>query len=225
MKCRYCLTDFHAAAHLSGIGFEQRPFLFKNEEPEGVQYQVSSLVCSKCFGAHLTLYEIPNSSPNREYDFFPAAGAHDPAPPEVPAHIAQDYTEANLVLTISPKASAALARRCLQAILASHGYVGRDLVKQITSALNEQDASKSLPTALRENIDAIRNFGNFSAHPITDQTTLQVVDVEEGEAEWCLQLLQDMFDHYYVAPARAAEKRANLAAKLSNAGKPPMLSK
>jgi hypothetical protein len=95
-------------------------------------------------------------------------------------------------------------------------------VKQIDAALNETNASKALPLALRENIDAIRNFGNFSAHPVTDKTTLQIVDVEEGEAEWCLQLLVDAFEHYYVAPAKAAAKRAALAAKLSGAGKPPM---
>jgi hypothetical protein len=97
-------------------------------------------------------------------------------------------------------------------------------MRQIEAVLSEVDAKKSLPTAIRDNIDAIRNFGNFSAHPVTDQTTLQVVDVEEGEAEWCLQILLDLFDHFYVAPARSAERRASLATKLSAAGKPPMKS-
>lgn len=95
-------------------------------------------------------------------------------------------------------------------------------MKQVEAVIRETDVSKALPPSLRENIDAIRNFGNFSAHPITDQTTLQVVDVEEGEAEWCLQMLLDLFDHFYVAPARAAAKRAALGIKLAAAGKPPM---
>ncbi|WP_197462350.1 MULTISPECIES: DUF4145 domain-containing protein [unclassified Erythrobacter] len=129
-----------------------------------------------------------------------------------------------MVLQLSPKASAALSRRCLQSILASHGYASRNLVDQITSAIDEPDASKSLPTAIRENIDAIRNFGNFSAHPITDRTSLQVVDVEEGEAEWCLEILRDLFDHYYVAPAKSAARRASLGSKLAGAGKPAMKS-
>jgi hypothetical protein len=110
----------------------------------------------------------------------------------------------------------------LQAILSAQGFTGGSLMKQIEKALDETDAKKALPTSLRENIDAIRNFGNFSAHPISDQTTLQIVDVEDGEAEWCLELLTDMFDHYYVRPAVAAERRAALAEKLSAAGKPPM---
>ena len=153
---------------------------------------------------------------------LPTAGAYQKAPPEVPANIANDYDEANQVLGVSPKASAALSRRCLQGVLTTHGYKGRDLFKQVEAVLDEKDTTKALPTALRENVDAIRHFGNFSAHPITDLTSLQIVDVEPGEAEWCLQLLLDLFDHYYVAPARAAEKRAALAKKLAATGKHPM---
>jgi hypothetical protein len=66
----------------------------------------------------------------------------------------------------------------------------------------------------------IRNLGNFSAHPVTDQTTLQIIDVEPGEAEWCLEILEDMFDHYYVKPAQARIRKAALDAKLTAAGKP-----
>jgi hypothetical protein len=72
------------------------------------------------------------------------------------------------------------------------------LAQQIDALLSESNPAKAIPTALRQTVDAIRNFGNFSAHPITDQTTLQVVAVEPGEAEWCLDILDEMFDHYYV---------------------------
>lgn len=33
-------------------------------------------------------------------------------------------------------------------------------------------------------VDAIKNFGNFSAHKITDKTSLQVIEVEPHEAEF-----------------------------------------
>ncbi|WP_369335511.1 hypothetical protein [Bradyrhizobium sp. CSS354] len=70
-------------------------------------------------------------------------------------------------------------------------------------------------------MDAIRNFGNFSAHPIDDQTTLQVIDVEAHEAEWCLEVIEELFDHFYVGPAAAATKKAALNAKLTDGGKSP----
>lgn len=226
MQCPHCRTEYFESwvptqlqtdAHPRMIGgpFAGRPMFIRSKVA----------VCPKCGGptVELELDGIATSDPVfARLRAIPRSGPFPPAPPEVPGAVAADYAEANEVLPISPKASAALSRRCLQAILAAHGYTGRDLVKQIDAVLSETDTTKALPTALRENIDAIRNFGNFSAHPITDATTLQIVDVEEGEAEWCLQLLLDAFDHYYVAPARAAERRAALAAKLAAAGKPPM---
>ncbi|MFI5001021.1 MAG: DUF4145 domain-containing protein [Reyranellales bacterium] len=139
----------------------------------------------------------------------------------VPKDIAADYNEARSVLGASPKSSAALARRCLQAILRAQGYLQHNLVDQISALLKEPDPKKGIPTSLRESLDAVRNFGNFSAHPLTDQTTLQVIPVEPHEAEWCLDILAECFDHYYAKPAAAKQRKAELDKKLAAAGKPP----
>ncbi len=152
---------------------------------------------------------------------YPLGAARGPVPREVPPDVAQDYVEACNVLSISPKASAALSRRCLQNILHSYGYKDRDLAREIDLLLNETDPKKSLPYKLRETVDAIRNFGNFSAHPIDDKTTLQVIEVEDHEAEWCLEMIEELFDHFYVGPAAAKAKKDALNAKLAAAGKPP----
>ena len=125
---------------------------------------------------------------------------------------------------MSAKASAALSRRVLQAILIDQGYAKKNLYGQIDGVLNESDSKKALPQGLHEIIDAIRQFGNLSAHPITDITSLQVIDVEPEEAEWCLEIIEGLFDHYYVRPARSKSKRAALDKKLSRAGKPPARS-
>jgi hypothetical protein len=68
-------------------------------------------------------------------------------------------------------------------MLHAAGYKAKDLSKEIDLLLNETDTRKALPHKLRETVDAIRNFGNFSAHPIDDKTTLQVIKVEPHEAE------------------------------------------
>jgi hypothetical protein len=151
---------------------------------------------------------------------YPIGGNRGPVPAEVPPNIATDYVEACNVLAISSKASAALARRCLQNMLHAHGYRARDLAKEIDLLLDETDPKKALPHKLRETVDAIRNFGNFSAHPIDDKTTLQVIEVEPHEAEWCLETIEELFDHFYVGPAAAAAKKAALNAKLAAGGKP-----
>jgi hypothetical protein len=58
--------------------------------------------------------------------------------------------------------------------------------------------------------------------PIKSESTGDVVDVEPGEAEWNLDTLEGLFDHYFVQPALLAEKRDKLNAKLADAGKPQL---
>ncbi|MFL5806938.1 MAG: DUF4145 domain-containing protein [Roseiflexaceae bacterium] len=137
-------------------------------------------------------------------------------PPEVPADIASDYNEAALVLSFSPKASAALSRRCLQAVLRAAGYNQHNLSQQIDAVMPH------LPSYITGNIDAVRQIGNFAAHPMKSQTTGQILDVEPGEAGWNLKVLDQLFDFFYVQPALARQKRDALNAKLQEANKPPM---
>ena len=137
-------------------------------------------------------------------------------PSEVPKDIREDFIEAASVLSISEKASAALSRRCLQNLLTKQGYKKRDLFKQIEVAL------KDLPKRIAENLDAIRQIGNFAAHPTKHKTTGLIVEVEPEEASWTLDVLEDLFEFYYVQPKRAAEKRNRLEKKLKSVGKPPL---
>ncbi len=154
----------------------------------------------------------------------PIGISRGPVPTPVPKEIAEDYVEACNVLSISPKASAALSRRCLQNILRSNGYRAKQLWQEIDLVLKETDTSKALPTNLRLSIDGIRHFGNFAAHPTEDTATSEIIDVEEGEAEWCLQILEEMFEHFYVRPADTKARQAALEAKLQAAGKKPQKS-
>ena len=149
----------------------------------------------------------------------PERASRPPAPPEVPTPIAQDYLEACLVLEDSPKASAALSRRCLQSILREKaGVKASNLANEIQQVLN----SRQLPTWLSDNLDAIRNIGNFAAHPIKSVCTGEILDVEPGEAEWNLDVIEALFDFYFVQPELIKKKREALDKKLADAGKPPM---
>ena len=119
----------------------------------------------------------------------------------------------------SPKASAALGRRCLQHLLREKaGVKPNDLSKEIDEVL----ASKTLSSDLVDAIDAIRNIGNFAAHSLKSTNTGLVLDVEPGEAEWLLDVLDALFDFYFVRPAQLAAKRDALNKRLAEAGKPPM---
>ena len=82
--------------------------------------------------------------------------------------------------------------------------------------------TQGLPPHLAQAVDAVRNIGNFSAHPTKNTSTGEIVDVEPGEAEWSLEVLEGLFEHYFVQPAVLQRKRDALNQKLQEAGKPPM---
>jgi hypothetical protein len=104
-------------------------------------------------------------------------------------------------------------------MLREHGGVkSSDLASEIEQVLK----SGKLPTHLAESLDAVRNTGNFAAHPIKSKSTGEIVPVEPGEAEWNLDVLDAFFDFYFVQPAILKRKREALNKKLADAGKPPM---
>lgn len=148
---------------------------------------------------------------------YPKAISRSPIPPEVPAELAAEFNEACLVLPDSEKASAALSRRCLQHLLRKKASVrSGDLANEIQQVLN----SKQLPEHLAKDLDAIRNVGNMAAHPMTTIHTGEIVDVEAHEAEWLLNVLEGLFDFYFVQPAKAQARRDALNARLASVGKP-----
>lgn len=73
-----------------------------------------------------------------------------------------------------------------------------------------------------ESLDAVRNIGNFAAHPTKSKSTGEIIDVEPGEAEWNLDVLESLFDYFFVQPALIKKKREELNRKLGDAGKPEM---
>jgi len=136
----------------------------------------------------------------------------------IPKDIANDYEEACLVISDSPKASAALSRRCLQSILREQGFTKNSLAQEIQDAID----SNKLPSHICDSLDAIRNIGNFAAHPMKDTNSGAVVPVEPGEAEWNLDVLEALFDFFYIQPSKMKARKDALNAKLKSVGKPEM---
>lgn len=210
MKCPHCQVEIYTSFGRSTIISDYQ-----------FNWYLLSMNCPKCKNAILKLQGFNQNSGDTGYEkiIYPQTSGRSPVPLEVDKQIAQDYTEACLVLKDSPKASAALSRRCLQNILRDKGGVTKaDLSKEIQQVLD----GTSLPSYLKDSIDAIRNIGNYAAHPFKSTSSGEIVDVEPGEAEWSLDVLESLFDFYYVQPAKTAAKRAALNAKLSDAGKPSM---
>jgi hypothetical protein len=222
MKCPHCSIHFHDNWFVDYFNRHQSNLTETSSDGADARWAYRSAICPGCSGRTIEVSLARNKQAITPWRQIQPIGANrGPVPAEVPEQIASDYIEACNVLPISAKASAALSRRCLQNMLHAGGYRDRDLAREIDQLLDEPDPRKALPHRLRETVDAIRNFGNFSAHPIDDKTTLQVIDVEPHEAEWCLEVIEELFEHFYVGPAMATAKKAALDAKLAAGGKPP----
>jgi hypothetical protein len=173
LDCPHCGKAFHDSWQESDVQYNGLV------DPH-IKWKARSTICPTCKHSvfHLIKLNVVPGNPSRlefieDFRVYPINTFRKPTPAETPSEIREDYEEACRVLSTSHKASAALSRRCLQAILRGQGYTQRDLAQQIDALLNEPDPAKATPSALRQTVDAVRNFGNFSAHPITDQTTFK----------------------------------------------------
>ncbi|MGD2094895.1 MAG: DUF4145 domain-containing protein [Phycisphaerales bacterium] len=212
MKCPHCLNGIHSnkESKFFGSDIEGHWTIIYEQCPECQKY-IIELECEPFEAGY----------PTRRIQVYPKGVSRAPVPEQVPNKFADDYKEACLVFSDSPKASSALSRRCLQNILREKaGIKKNNLADEIQQVLK----SNQLPSHLSTAIDAVRNIGNFAAHPIKSTNTGQIVDVEPGEAEWLLDVLEGLFDFYFIQPAILKKKRAELDKKLGDAGKPPMKS-
>ncbi len=212
MKCPHCLVAIHASPEIQSIG-----------EDKDYRWKLVKVECPNCLKFIIYLQQYASDGINEEFkdDFlvYPKGISRPPLSTVVPDIYAQDYKEASLVLSDSAKASAALSRRCLQNLLRDVQKVKRqDLSKEIQEVLD----MKVLPSYLANAIDAIRNIGNFAAHPNKSINTGTIIDVKPGEAEWMLEVLEGLFDFYFVQPDILQKKKDALNKKLVDAGKSPM---
>lgn len=218
MVCPYCRVAFadnwNAFPDLVDQIRVDRP----GDEILGFTTSLRYINCPTC-GRLLLQYTYGEPFEKEWTTILPEHPPPRPIPPEVDGRFRADFREACLVLPLSPKASAALSRRCLQHVLREKaGVKPGNLVGEIEAAIEKS----GLPAWLSTPLHAIRAVGNFSAHPMKDTATGEIVDVEPGEADWMLDLLEQLFDFYFVQPARSASFMQALNQKLEAAGKDPL---
>ena len=136
-----------------------------------------------------------------------------PQPDFIPPALREDYREACLIRDLSPKAAATLARRCLQGMIRDFaGIVRGRLVEEIhalKTAVEEGKAPQGVTADTVEAIDHVRGVGNIGAHMEKDIDL--IVPVDPGEAQALIELIEMLFDEWYVARERRRQKLAKIA--------------
>jgi hypothetical protein len=212
--CPYCnqiatITDDDISASTHG-------FDLSNKEGVELWLDTDVVVCPNdkcrqyCIGAVLWKTEFvygrtqKEATPLFSWTLRPKSKAK-PLPDYIPKPITADYEEACLIVTDSPKASATLARRCLQGVIRDFWGISKArLIDEISELQGKIDPSTW------EAIDAVRSIGNIGAHMEKDINL--IVDVDPDEAELLIGLLEILFDDWYVARYERQEHMKKIVA-------------
>lgn len=129
-------------------------------------------------------------------------------PEYIPASIRQDYEEACSIVSLSPKASATLSRRCLQGMIRDFwGITKPTLYKEI------DELKDKIPADLWSSIDALRQLGNIGAH--MEKDTDVIVDIDPNEADSLIKLIELLIKEWYIN----REERKQLFSNIISANK------
>ena len=142
-------------------------------------------VCEQCDEASIWI---------RDRLLYPPSYVCSPAHEDMPATIQSDYNEARSIIDLSPRASAALSRLCIEK-LCIH-LLGKD-VGSIDKAIGILVAEHDLDKRLQKKFDIVRVNGNALVHGGT---------MEEGDdrrkAAYLLDLVNQIVDEAITRPKR-----------------------
>lgn len=216
-KCPYC-------GHYTVIDIEKRYSSFRHEfdMENKFGFQVVNghvIVCpnSNCreFTLSLSLHDHKNVSgqwkdqkAKQTWRLRPESIAK-PYPDYIPDPLKQDYNEACLIVDKSPKASATLARRCLQGMIRDFWGVSKArLIDEIEGIKDKVDGDTW------EAIDSLRKIGNIGAHMEKDINL--IVDVDPDEAALLINLIETLFDEWYITRHDRQERMGKIKALASS---------
>ena len=194
--CPYCdttylLTDKLHSTYFGNFKITKTPLNGPVITHTIASHTVDLFCCPKCKKVH-TIFHGYGEGWGDDFTFYysPATAMH--LPDYIPQQIREDYLEAIQIADLSPKASATLARRCLQGMI--HDFWGikeKNLNAEITKL------KENIPAKQWQAIDALRKIGNIGAHMEKDVEL--IVDVDPDEARKLLKVIELLFKNWYIA--------------------------
>ena len=192
MQCPHCQSEFEKKPHVFALGDDQ----------DGT-WQVSNNRCPTCDRLIISLCTKDGCT----YPAWPASTTRARLSQDVPADFAGEYHAASQIIFYSPEASAAISRRLLHRFLASHAQAGRGgLAEQIRQA----SVSPEVPAYLREALLTLARVAKLDPDGAKSLQPEALAPAEPGEADWLLDVLQSLFEFYFVQPARMQRRQSAL---------------
>lgn len=220
--CPYC---GHAQV-VTERTFDETVFCINNDLSKFGQLagKVVSIVCSNIDCKELSLWFALHkrgdmhfgewnisSNAHHFWSLLPESNAK-PQPQFIPQPIVDNYKQACRIRDQSANASAAMARRCLQGMIRDFCNVSKGtLAKEIETLKSQVNEGKGPPGVSPDTlvaIDHIREIGNIGAHMEKDINL--ILDVEPDEAQALIDLIELLFEEWYVARQAREEKLKKL---------------
>ena len=221
-KCPYC----GYAQIVTEKTFDRTDVLIRNDLSRFGEMgaRITSVVCSNGDCKEITL---EFSLHGREYDdnigwdltnnvhhswsLLPESSAK-PQPDYIPKPIIDNYNQACRIRDLSANASAAMSRRCLQGMIRdfckiSKPTLGKEL-DTLRVQVNEGKGPHGVSHDTMDAIDHVRHIGNIGAHMEKDINL--IIDVEPDEAQALVDLIELLFEEWYVAKHLREQKLIKL---------------
>ncbi len=215
-KCKYCS---HHSTITSPDQFSHWEQIVINESKHGsIGFHLYAITCPNPDCKKLTLKvlltdAVRNQSTDwnwkakqvhQEWQLLPESEAIV-LPEYIPEPVQQDYYEACRIRDLSPKASATLARRCLQGMIRDFFGISKNRLKDEIDAIEDKVEADVFAA-----IDAVRNVGNIGAHMEKDINL--IIDVEPNEEKLLIELIEQLVEDWYVSRKGKQDRLSKITA-------------
>lgn len=196
-KCTIGNSNYDSKTHVfdlsnkfkNSLGLES--FVIVCPNPECEEITIRSSLYKSTNPPEYNYYSGSDNVPIHTWKLLPHSHAR-PFPSYIPEPILNDYNEACAISDLSPKASATLARRCLQGMIRDYWTIADKTLYKEINALEDK-----VSTQVWNSLNAVREIGNIGAH--MEQDINVIVDVEPDEAKILIELLEILFEEWYIA--------------------------
>lgn len=217
MKCPHCNTSINVEWFddtfpcENNRGVKQDGFsILYGFCPECENLIIKLLHGKKCVHEDFTGIDFVLQNKDREDIIYPKFPNTKTLSQYIPEKYAQVYKESEQVNNISPRASATLSRYLLQMILHEELKISK---KNLAEEIEELETKSNVPTELITMLQVMRKVANFGAHPKKSTNSNEIIDVEKGESDVMLELINQLFDFVFVRPKMQQKYLDDIKAK------------
>lgn len=182
--------------------------------------RIRAYQCPKCSKPIIDLLafwsnEKDYAEPPEIIPIYPSTEPDPKISKHIPFSVRQDFIEAFRVRKVSLKASATLARRCLQNTL-RHAFPEMETkLGWLSQEIRWVEDNHKLDSDIIDALNALKEAGNFSAHPEKEGELQTIYELSPEDLDACFSVLEELFDECFVKPAEKKERRERLKRKFS----------